>query len=71
MNYNVKPKLSGKWYTDRRFKYVDDVLNIDKYNNIFSNLTMGKKSYWAPVAVFMVKPPCSIGFKVNDEEVIL
>jgi hypothetical protein len=71
IDYVLKPRLCGKWYTDRRFKYIDDLLNLDKQKNILQNLSMGMKSYWAPAAVYLIKPPCCIGLKVNDIDIIL
>ena len=31
---------------------------------------MGMKYWWIPCAVFLIKPVCSIGFKVNDIDII-
>lgn len=70
INVVVKSKLIGNWYEAPTFRYLDKLFNFDQSRNITKDLSMGMRWYWAPCAVFLIRPPCAIGYKVEDIDVL-
>jgi hypothetical protein len=69
INIKFKQRLTGNWYSDRRFTKLDSMFNSCK-SSVTCNLSIGMKYWWTPSVVFLIKSICSLGFKVNDEDII-
>ena len=69
INIKFKQKLSGYWFMERCFTKIDSMFNSCR-SSVTCSLSIGMKYWWAPSAVFLIKPICALGFKVDDEDIL-